>query len=163
MIDIQPLDIILFNAKPYNIIHKLITWRSLDSSVHSVVVKNSDGTLYDPDFKGIVNSNLNDYKGRNIIVLRHKLALDKTRLLDWCENTMLNSKGYDYSQWILGFVLGLTTTIVNNPNKWTCAEFPYWMFQENGYAITAKEELLPMPRLFKYHKDFNVIFTGEVL
>lgn len=64
---------------------------------------------------------------------------------------------------VFGFVLGIfTTNLANSPNKWTCAELPYWMFQSNGYKLTAIEELLPMPRLFRYHNDFSTVHRGKL-
>lgn len=160
---IKPLDIVLFDAEPNKLIHKPIVWRSLDLAVHCTIIKDSSGSMYDPDFKGVVISQPSDYKGRYYQILRYKKPFDEQLLLSWCESVLKTNTGYDYYQWFFGFVLGIfTTNLANSPNKWTCAELPYWMFQSNGYKLTAIEELLPMPRLFRYHNDFSTVHRGKL-
>lgn len=162
MIVLQPLDVVVFDGLG-SFVHKLIEWRGLDPAVHSAVVLDSKGTLYDPDFKGIVKTNISDYTGRNCTVHRFIQHVDALKLLAWCETSMASAKGYDYAQWFFGFVLGiLSKKIADDPNKWTCAELPYWMFQENGYKLTPKDELLPMPRMFRYNPAFNTIYEGVI-
>ena len=160
---LKPLDIILFDAEPYSFLHKLISWRSLDSAVHCVIVKDIEGNLYDPDFKGIVISNISNYIGRSCQILRYTNTTNNSQLQSWCDSIVKTNTGYDYFQWFFGFVLGLyANKLADSDTKWTCAELPYWMFQQNGYKLTDKEEILPMPRLFRYHKDFYTIYRGLV-
>lgn len=162
MTALQPLDIVVFSGQS-KLLHSVIEWRSLDSAVHCAIVVNSAGTLYDPDFKGIVKSNLSDYKGRQVTIHRYNGQLDTAKLITWCESKVIASKGYDYKQWLFGFVLGINTkAIADDETCWTCAELPYWMFQENYYKLTPKEEILPMPRLFRYNPCFTTIFEGEL-
>lgn len=157
---LQPLDIIVFDGQN-KLLHSLIEWRGLDSAIHSVIAADSMGTLYDPDLKGIKKTNLLDYTGRTATIHRYNKEFNMELLREWCEKTYKESVGYDLSQWFYGFCLGIRTKdIADEPHKWTCAELPYWMFQENGYRITPKDEILPMPRLFRYNPYFTTIFEG---
>lgn len=160
MIVLQPLDIVVFSRQS-KLLHSVIEWRSLDSAVHCAVIVDSKGQLYDPDFKGIVKSNLADYAGRHATIHRYNGQLDTAKLLAWCESKFNISKGYDYRQWLFGFVCGIgVKAIADDETCWTCAELPYWMFQENLYKLTPKDEVLPMPRLFRYNPCFTTIFEG---
>ena len=159
---IKPFDIVVFDAVSKNILHDLIEWRSIDAAVHCAVVKDTSGRLYDPDFKGIVETSILDYASRYKTIVRYNRYFDDAKLAAWCDSTVAASTGYDYKQWLFGFVLGIAKEkLANDPNKWTCAEFPYWMFQENGYKLTLKDELLPMPRLFKFNTNFNLVYKGK--
>jgi hypothetical protein len=148
--------------------HWLIKWRSLDVGVHCVVVRNSDGDLYNPTFAGIKTSgkygNLSYYKGRSVTIVRCNTEVNQPKLINWCNKTVAESEGYDFfGQWLLGFVLGMfTNRLANNPKAWTCAEFPYWAFQDNGIKLTSTDEILPLPRLFKYSNRFTKVFQGVV-
>lgn len=162
MLQVKPFDIVVFDSTG-SILHKIIAWRSLDVAVHCTLIKDSQGYMYDPDFKGVKITNLTDYTGRDITILRYKFNLHQASLEAWCKDKFNIQEGYDYSQWLFGFVFGLRVKqIADAPNKWTCAEFPYWAFQETGHTLTLKEELLPMPRLFKYSPNFDVIFEGRL-
>lgn len=164
--NLQPLDIVLVNGIWYNPAHWMISWRSLDRGVHCFTIKDTDGNGYNPLFTGMEINNISKYKGRNVTILRHKyLHHDKINtILNWCESKFNESRRYDFiGQWLLGFVLGINSkSIANDDTAWTCSEFPYWMFQENGVKITSIDEVLPLPRLFKYHNDFSIIFDGKL-
>jgi hypothetical protein len=161
--NLQPLDIVLVDGLWYNPAHWMIQWRSLDSGVHCFTIKDTDGNGYNPLFKGVQIDNISKYKGRKITVCRYRYSVDTEKVLKWCEDKLSKSKRYDFfKQWLFGFVLGIATKhISNDPNAWTCSELPYWMFQDNGYKITTTEEVLPLPRLFRYHNDFEIVFSGE--
>lgn len=165
---LQPMDIVAVHGLWYMPHHKLIKWRSLDETAHCVVVRTSNGDLYNPTFTGIKTtgtySNLKFYSGRTVSILRYNKEFDPDRLIAWCNKTVCESKGYDFfCQWITGFVLGITAKqLADNPKAWTCAEFPYWAFQECGYQLTSKDEILPFPRLFRYSKEFNLIYEGVI-
>lgn len=162
MISILPLDIVVFNSQD-TILHSIIEWRCLDSAVHCAIVASSTGLLYDPDFKGIKKTHLLDYTGRKASIHRYQYPVNTAELLNWCDKREAESTGYDYAQWLFGFVFGIRTkAIADDPNKWTCAELPYWMFQENMIKLTPRDEVLPMPRLFRYNPYFTTIFEGEL-
>ena len=163
MIELKPMDIIVVDGIDYNPLHAVIEWRCLDSAVHCAVVKNTQGELYDLKLFNIKMSNIKDYQDRNYSIHRFKQPFDAEKLIAWCEATFTNDIQYDaIHQWLLGFVFGMgVKAIADNPNAWTCAEFPYWCFTENGYQLTSKEEILPMPRLFRYNNNFECIYDSK--
>lgn len=165
-IELRPLDVVVLSGisgYPWYKVpaHKLIEWRGLEDAVHCLTVKNKDGDVWSPEFSGIKHKNLSDYLGYYMTIHRYTGLMETQLLLEWCNRTVKDSEGYDFwRQWVLGFVLGISSSISNDPNRWTCSEFPYWAFQENGYTLTEKEELLPMPRFFRYATQFDLIWEG---
>jgi hypothetical protein len=168
-IEIKPFDVIVVDGLWYMPHHWLIQWRGLDKGVHCVTVQNSDGEIWNPTFLGIKSGlkdgptgHLNHYLGRHITILRLKEQADLDKLIAWGHATTKASTGYDLiRQWFFGFVLGLTTrSVSDDETAWTCAEFPYWGYQENGYKLTSTDEILPLPRLFKFNPLFECVFKG---
>lgn len=164
----KPMDIVLLDGLWYMPHHWLIKWRSLDPSVHCLVIKDESGNLYNPIFTGIKTDgkygHISHYAGRNATIMRFKSELDVDKMLEWCERTVKDSDGYDFlGQWLLGFVCGIATKkLADNPKAWTCAEFPYWAFQECGYKLTEQDEVLPMPRLFRFNSEFEIVYQGKL-
>lgn len=164
MFQFKTFDVIVVDGLWYMPHHWLIKWRGLDKGVHCVTVIDEQGECWNPLFKGIEISHLDKYRGRTVTVLRYKGDLDYVTLENWGHETAKKSKGYDFiKQWLMGFVCGFSTkSIANDETKWTCAEFPYWGFQENGYPLTSREESLPMPRLFRYSDKFECVYEGKL-
>lgn len=163
MIALQPMDIVVVDSKVSSWLHNVIQWRCLDDAVHCAIVLNSQGDIIEADFNGIKESTLDSYAGRNITIHRYKFTPKLDKLHGWLYNTVASNTGYDYRQWLFGFVLGIgIKKLSDDPTKWTCAELPYWMFQESGYPLTVKEEILPMPRLFRYNNNFTKVFEGVI-
>ena len=164
----QPLDIVVVEGQWFMPHHWLIKWRTLDCGVHCIIVRDEKGGLYNPIFSGIKTDgkygNISFYKGRKVTVLRYEQLPTSNKIMEWLEQTTKESEGYDFiGQWLFGFVCGMfTSKLTNDERAWTCAELPYWAFQDNGYELTSRPEVLPMPRLFKYHKDFKVVFEGTL-
>lgn len=168
-VELRPLDVVVLSGVSgyplYKLpAHKMIEWRGFEDAVHCLTVKNVRGDTWSPEFSGIKERHVSEYAGYHMTIHRYKKPMNIGLLVEWCENTVKNSKGYDFwKQWLLGFVLGISDNISNDPNKWTCSEFPYWAFQENGYTLTEKDEILPMPRLFRYLTSFELIWSGELI
>jgi len=135
-------------------------WRGLDSSCHCLTVKNSDGDVWSPEGKGILDRTLDHYAGRTISIHRYNQPFDVEKLLAWCANIQQTSKGYDFTAWG-GFVTGLKS-LEDDADRWTCAEEPYWAFQGNGYKLTPNDEAFVYPRLFRFNPLFNEIFRGRI-
>ncbi len=164
--ELQPLDIVLVHGLWYNPLHWAIRWRSLDKCVHCFTICNYENDGYNPLFTNVQLDNLSKYTGREVTIVRHRdLHIGKINTIcKWLELKYKKSKKYDFfKQWLLGFVFGIAVkSLVNDENAWTCSELPYWMFQENGVKLTSVDEALPLPRLFKYHNDFDIIFEGKL-
>ena len=165
MLKLKPFDVVIVDGLWYMPHHWPIRWRGFDAGVHAVTVINTFGDIWNPVFTGIKIDNLKSYKGRRITVHRYKGELDTDRLQSLASSITSNSLGYDFiQQWLLGFVLGFSAnTLVNDERRWTCAEFPYWLFMYAGYCLSAKEETLPMPRLFRYNDHFECVFDGKLI
>lgn len=160
---LEPLDIVVLDGKWWIPYHWPIMWRGLDRAVHTVMVVRPDGLCVDPSLFGVKQKNIKSYSGRHATVLRYNKPYDRNAVMQWCLRTSESAEGYDFvRQWLLGFVLGLNSSIADDEHRWTCSEFPYWAFQDNGYTLTRKPERLPMPRLFRYHPDFSVVFEGTL-
>ena len=162
--ELKPFDILVVEGLWYMPHHWLIRWRGNDTAVHCMTIADSSGNGYNPTFVGIKLENVSKYHGRQVTIHRHKGELDYHKLGEWALHTYQTSKGYDFfRQWLLGFVCGMNLkNLVNDESKWTCAEFPYWLFHSNGYSLTEIEEQLPMPRLFRYNDHFETIYEGKI-
>lgn len=160
MIELRAMDVVVVDGLLCIPWHPPIMWRGLDAGVHCLTLKNATGDVWSPEFTGIKGRNINYYAGRSMTIHRFKGDCDIDALLRACYEQQRDSKGYDFRQWGLGFVLGITRKKwVDNSNHWTCSEFPYWSYQDLC-KITPKDEVLPMPRLFRYNPMFETIFEG---
>lgn len=162
---LQPFDVIVIDGLWYMPHHWLIRWRGLDAGVHCCTVSNlklADGYgIISPEFTGMKLRSLSYYQGRRVTVHRHVAMPDNERFKWWLQLTLTAAKGYDFRQWLAGFILGLTCKRwVDSSKQWTCAELPYWLHQENGCLVTPLDEVLPMPRLFRFNPQFRVVFDG---
>jgi len=158
------MDIIVYNSTG-TLIHNCIEWRCLNNAVHCTTVIDSKGLVYDIDLLRFQKSNIFQvYPDRLITVHRYRRLFNPITLLNWSERIFTTCKQYDFvAQYLLGYVLGITSKhLADDPNKWTCSEFSYWAFQENGYKVTEIEEVLPMPRLFRFSTEFECIYEGTV-
>lgn len=158
---LQPFDVVVVDGLWYMPHHWLIRWRGLDKGVHCLTVTGpTTETCISPEFMGLQVRQLSHYKGRRITIHRFKGSLPDNRS-SWFRKTLAESKGYDFRQWVFGFILGITRKAwADDSDLWTCAELPYWAFQENDRRITTVDEVLPMPRLFRYNTNFETIFDG---
>lgn len=156
---LQPLDIVVVDGLWYMPHHWLIRWRGLDSAVHCFTLSDCKGNGWSPEFTGIKRRNLDHYRGRRITIHRLRDDSSLAQILHRAFEVEKKACGYDFRQWVMGFVFGFTRkTWVDNSQQWTCAEFPYWLVQEKT-PITPKEEILPQPRLFRYNPAFETIFN----
>lgn len=157
---LQPMDVVVVDGLWYMPHHWLIRWRGLDPAVHCLTLADHTGNGWSPEFTGIVRRHVDHYAGRRITI--HRLRDDSLIffMLQQAFEIERTSKGYDFRQWLMGGVLGITREKwVNNSSCWDCAEFPYWTMQDR-LRITPKDEVLPMPRLFRYNPAFETIFNG---
>ena len=164
ILELKAFDIVVVEGLWYMPHHWLIRWRGIDKAVHCMTILGESGVAYNPIFTGIIMDNIYNYKGRTVSIHRYKGKLPLEQMHQWSKDKFTTSKGYDFfRQWLLGFVCGISTKcLVNDELRWTCAEFPYWLFQSNGCPITEIEEELPMPRLFKYNDHFETIYKGDL-
>lgn len=157
----QPLDVVVVDGQWYNPLHLGIMWRGLDPGSHCLTVKNIDGACWSPEAKGILNKHLRDYTGRTISAHRYIGGpVDRDRLWRWGYQTQDICKGYDFRAW-LGFVTGLRS-LANDEERYTCAEWPYWMFHGNGHRLTPNDEAFIYPRFFRFNPLFEEVFRGEI-
>jgi hypothetical protein len=158
--NLKPLDIVVVDGLWYMPHHWLIRWRSLDPAVHCLTIKDEEGNGYNPLFTGIEINNISKYKGRKVTIHRYKYPIISSN--NWCEHVYSKHKRYDFwKQWLLGFICGITIkSLADNPDAYTCSEFSYNVFQCNEMILTEKHEVCPMPRLFRYHRDFTTVFDG---
>lgn len=159
--ELKPFDVVVVDGLWYMPHHWLIRWRSLDKGVHCLTVIDEKGLCHSPEFTGLKVRHIDEYKGRRVTIRRYKGNVNELALTHWLVKTMQSLKGYDFRQWLFGFVLGITRkSWVDASDFWTCVEYPYWMYQENGYKVTAIDEVLPLPRLFRYTTEFETVFDG---
>jgi hypothetical protein len=157
-ITILPLDIVLIDSTWYNLMHRIIQWRGLDPAIHVLTVINEDGTCLSPGITGIKKENIRDYYKKNISI--HRYLGEPTGVYDSLMKYYNTSEGYDFRSCILGGIFGITCAKwVEESNHYTCSELPYWAFQDN-VRMTPKDEILPMPRIFRYNPMFDTIYEG---
>lgn len=157
---LEPLDIVVVDGQWFMPHHWLIRWRGLDPGVHCFTVAGALGEGWSPEFMGIKRRHLSHYRGRRITVHRLKNNAHATEILQRLVAAEKTATGYDFRQWLLGFILGMTRRAwVDSSTQWTCAEFPYWPIQDR-LRITPTDEVLPMPRLFRYNPAFETVFSG---
>ena len=165
MIELQPYDVVVVDGLGYMPHHWLIQWRGLDRGVHCCFVSNmmtdEQFALISPEFSGIRKRAMSHYRGRRVTIHRYN-GTRPHRIVarEWLRRTLSEANGYDFRQWVMGFVFGMTTrSQVDNSKLWTCAELPYWFYQDLC-GITPVAEVLPMPRLFRYNPLFTTVFDG---
>lgn len=160
---LQPYDVLVVDGLWYMPHHWLIRWRGLDKGVHCCLTVSRGGhTLLSPEFTGLKIRHLEEYKGRRVTVHRYcgDAVIDQNAWASWLHDVVVGARGYDFRQWFMGFLLGFTSRgAVDASAHWTCAELPYWLFQENG-NLTPYDEVLPMPRFFRFSPKFRVVFDG---
>lgn len=156
----EPLDVVVVDGHLYNPLHLAIMWRGLDPGSHCLTVKDIDGAVWSPEGTGILNKQLSDYSGRTISAHRYAGILDLDKLWKRAYALQDANQGYDFRAW-LGFVTGLKS-LANDETRWTCAEFPYWLFHGNGYRLTPNDEAFIYPRFFRYSPCFKEVFRGEI-
>lgn len=156
----NPLDVIVVDGHFYNPMHLGIMWRGLDKGCHCLTLKDDGGAVWSPEGKGIRNKHLSDYSGRTISAHRYIEPVDQNRLLQWGHETQLKCRGYDFEAWA-GFVTGLKS-LSNDETRYTCAEWPYWMWRYNGYPLTPNEEKFIYPRFFRFNPLFEEVFRGKI-
>lgn len=156
---IKPLDIVTLEGSMWSPLTWIIRWASLSRETHCVVIKNSDGRIFDPTIGGVLNSHLKKYNESTCNLLRYKEFFDKDKLMAWAIEKQAYSTGYDYIAW-LGFALHWKA--LEDENKWYCSEFPYWMFQDNDYNLTHKDLVFIYPGDLTHNMCFNIMFHGKV-
>lgn len=156
----EPFDVVVVDGHLYNPLHLAIMWRGLDKGCHCLTVKNIDGAVWSPQGQGILDKHLSDYRGRTISVHRYRGTLDRERLWKWGYDTQKSCAGYDFEAW-LGFATGLKS-LANDENRYTCAEWPYWMLHGNGYRLTANDEAFVYPRFFRFNPLFDEVYRGSI-
>lgn len=161
--ELKPFDIITVDGLWYYPHHHLIEWRQLDSASHVAIIAESTGICYSAELGGVKILNIFDeYKGREVQIHRYCNDIPANKFYTWLG---ANSKAkYDFwGQWFLGFALGIgVQKIADDSNRFTCSELAYWLFQDNDCKLTSTNEVLPMPRLFRYHNDFELIYNGKL-
>jgi hypothetical protein len=161
MIRLQPFDVVVVDGLWYMPHHWMIKWRSLENASHCATIRTPQGEIYNPVFEKVKMENISHYFGRVVSIHRYNQPFDYEKLVAWGDNKVKTQAGYDFwNQWIFGFVLGVTDSIADCEDRWTCAEFPYWAFQDNSLKLTSKDERCPLPRLFRYNDDFTLLFNG---
>ncbi|MFH1399005.1 MAG: hypothetical protein ABIG95_02750 [Candidatus Woesearchaeota archaeon] len=156
---IQPLDIITLEGTPWSVSNWIIQWASMSKETHCIVVRESNGRIFDPTVGGVLDSHLKEYNKRTCNLLRYKDSFDSDRLMEWAVKKQSQSKGYDYLAW-LGFALRWKA--LEDEDKWYCSEFPYWMFQDNGYKLTHEDLVFVFPSDLTHNMCFNIEFHGKV-
>lgn len=158
MIPLQPLDIVVIDGLWTRPHHPPIMWRSLDKAVHCLTIADYVGKGWSPEFTGIKRRHIDYYRGRSLSI--HRYRGDVRKLVPLAFDQEKEAAGYDFRQWG-GFILGIPDRAYSdNSTAYTCSEFPYRLFQENGFPLTAKDEALPLPRLFRFNDHFETIFAG---
>ena len=152
------MDVVVIDGQWWNPLHWLVRWRSFDKAVHVLTVATSRGVGWSPELAGIKVRDLSYFKGRRITVHRFKGDTAPAQIVahqqfnDW--------KGYDLRQWFMAGVLGIThKKWATESKQYTCSEFPYWAFQDAN-QITPTDDIVPLPRLFRYHPQFDIVFDG---
>lgn len=156
-------DIILFKGKFYNPIHLMIMWRSLSKYVHTVNYV-GNGICFEAGMKGITKRNLEDFKGREVLVKRLRddvlIYKNQKQMYDWITYQYNTSKNYDYKAW-LGFTFGFKE--LQNNNEWYCSELSYYWYQENGIELSEKDLVFVYPGFFENHILFKTVYFGKLI
>lgn len=160
MYEAKPLDIVVLKGKKNNLFGKIIEWKSNSPYTHCVVIKDKSHNIFDPNIGGINTLWLPcHYYERECVILRYNKPFDEEKIMRWLLEKQATAKGYDYIAW-LGFATGLK--YLEDEDRWFCSEVPYWMFQDNGYNLTAMDMTFVYPGDLVKNMDFDIVYKGLV-
>lgn len=152
--NLQPLDVGVIRGRIWQPMDWFIYQRTSTLWGHCVVIKNDSGDCFDPRFKGILNNNISRYDSRGYKIRRYKYPMPKNQMFEWCLDKQKKAKHYDFKA-MGGYVTGIPG--LQDENSWTCAEFPYWMFMDNGCPLTDEIMAFVFPSFFMQSNDFITV------
>lgn len=151
----KPCDVVIIEGHKWNPMDWIIKQRTSTWWGHCAVIRNEDGYLLDPRGSGIENNHISKYANRKHVIRRYRYAFDIIERLAWCIDKERKSGPYDMLA-LIGFLTGKRG--LENPNKWYCAELPYWMFQSFDNTRLTDEELAYIyPCFFMQCNDFITV------
>jgi uncharacterized protein YycO len=133
---IQPLDIVLFKGYWWNPLSWFIAQRTSCFYTHGGVMLGTN-LMVEAKEGGVQKSLLSSYGNREHRLLRFKGPLPEKILIDWLLAQV--GKPYEYKSY-LGYVTGLNTPYLDDPDQFVCVELASEMFTQNGIEIWGTEK-----------------------
>jgi hypothetical protein len=166
LLEYQPrsLDVIVFRGQWYNPFLPPILFRTGSRWTHTVVVRGSDGKIYDAHTPGVQERHLSDYKGRYAAVLRRRdidqiPQADKIKMIAWADKLVKDENGYDFTA-LVGYLLGIKA--FEDDDRWFCSELPYWMWEYHGYPLYNEQLTYVLPSDHYRCRAYKIIAEGVV-
>jgi len=144
---IQPLDLVLFRGLWWNPMTYFIAQRTSCLYTHggvllgkTIKIGDDEGDMVEAKEGGVQLSFLADYGQREHRILRYKyeMAPEKIdQLLSWLLSQI--GKPYEYKSY-LGYITGIKTPYLDDPNQFVCVELDSEMFTQNGIELWGPEK-----------------------
>jgi hypothetical protein len=150
----KPFDVAVIKGHIYNPMEWIIYQRTSTIWGHTAFIKNESGAIFDPRMKGIENNHISKYAHRKMVIRRYKYPFDENKMMAWCLDKQKKAKHYDFLS-LIGYLTGIKA--LNDPNNWSCSEFPYWAFMNNDCRLTDEELTFIYPNFFLVSNDFTTI------
>jgi hypothetical protein len=130
---LQPLDIIILRGNWYNPMTGFIYHRTSTAWSHGTIVSPDPRRQYEAVAEGVKITDVSKYAKRPKRVLRANFTIhDPEKLLAWLYAQL--GKHYEWRSY-LGYITGIKTAYLNDPDQFVCIELASDMFTRNGYPI----------------------------
>jgi len=159
----KSLDVVVLQGQWWNPILPIVSVRTLTRWTHCVQMRGSDGTIYDAHLPGVKAEKLSRYQGRYAAVLRRR-DIDaipqpaKIRMIAWADKLVADDNKYDFLA-LVGFLFGIKS-LVQQDDKWYCAEIPYWMWEYHGYPMFNQQLSYVFPSDHYRSRCYQIISEG---
>jgi uncharacterized protein YycO len=135
---LQPLDCIIYRGYWWNPMTYFVGLRTSTFWTHAGVVLTSGGLCMEAKEGGVQQTHLNTSRTFKVVRYIPGFASEiEDKLFDW----VISKKGCDYKyESYLGYIFGIKTAYLQDPNEFVCVELFSEMFNQNGINIWGCEK-----------------------
>lgn len=155
-LNLQPLDIIVLKGQWYSPLTGFILKRTSTRWTHCAVYA-GDGVIVEAKAKGVIETPLAHYEGRERKVMRYKYEIHPAHVkaaLDWLHEITVTSVPYDFIAY-MGFITGIQA--FDNPNRYYCAEVPIYTLKEAKVDIYSEIPAFIYPSAYVQNYCFKEV------
>ena len=168
--DLKPLDIILIEAgstmRWIDPMAWIIHQRTSSWLTHGVIVLNSKGRIVEATGGGVHYADISKYSERKCIQLRYDREFtrqQRLQMLLWAEDKANRKCKYEFKSF-LGYLTGIETNYLDDPDQFVCVEFCAEMFTQNGIEIWGCERPTYIyPKHFAMNGCFRKVNKNELV
>jgi uncharacterized protein YycO len=136
--DLLPLDIIIYRGYWWNPMTYVVGMRTSTFWTHAGIVLTANGLCMEAKEGGVQETQVNRKRKYKVIRYKGQLSEQKQEILF---NWVISKKGcgYEYKSY-LGYLFGIKTKYLNDPDEFVCVELASEMFFQNVIDIWGCEK-----------------------